>query len=136
VTAAEVEVRKAAEIAATFGVRLAGLRQFSRHAVRRRIMLINPTAGLNARQIMAFRGPTLPADRQRALLRWWSTDPARCTRTRRSPTPTIDHDSHGIRLGNGPHPTALDPWAWTALQHSVSHPDALGSNNFHLSITL
>ena len=38
-------------------------------------MLIDPTAGLNAPQTMAFRGPTLPADRQRELFQRWSTDP-------------------------------------------------------------
>lgn len=38
-------------------------------------MLINPTTGLNAPQTMAFRGPTLAADQQRAMFRRWSTNP-------------------------------------------------------------
>jgi hypothetical protein len=54
---------------------LTGLRQFCRYALGRRLMLIDPTAGLNAPQTMAFRGPTLPADRQRELFQRWSTDP-------------------------------------------------------------
>jgi hypothetical protein len=62
---------------------LTGLRQFCRYALRRRLMLIDPTIGLNAPQTMAFRGPTLPTDRQRELFQRWSTDPCR-TRTRPS----------------------------------------------------
>jgi site-specific recombinase XerD len=132
---------------------LAGLRQFCRHAVRRRVMLINPTSGLNAPQTMAFRGPTLAADQQRALFRRWSTDPAvhpheafvglaallhgATTQELQHLTDAdIDHDAHRIRLGRRPHTTPLDPWTWTALQRCIGHRDTLGSNNSHLLITL
>jgi len=132
---------------------LAGLRQFSRHAVRRRIMLINPTTGLNAPQTMAFRGPTLAADQQRAMFRRWSTNPevhpheafvglaallhgVTTQELQHLTDADIDHDSHRIRLGRRPHPTPLDPWTWTALQRCISHRDALGSNNSHLLITM
>lgn len=132
---------------------LAGLRQFCRHAVRRRVMLINPTSGLNAPQRMAFRGPTLTADRQRALFRRWSTDPevhpheafvgltallrgATTQELQHLTDADIDHDAHRLRLGRRPHPTPLDPWTWTALQRCIGHRDTLGSNNSHLLITL
>lgn len=53
---------------------LTGLRQFCRcYGLRRRLMLIDPTAGVQAPQTMAFRGPTLPADRQRELFQRWGT---------------------------------------------------------------
>lgn len=132
---------------------LTGLRQFCRHAVRRRLMLIDPTTGLNAPQTMAFRGPTLPADQQRDLFRRWSTDPgvhpheafvglaallhgATTQELQHLTDADIDGDSHRIRLGRRPHPTPLDPWTWTALQRCIDHRDALGSNNSHLLITL
>ncbi|WP_239656881.1 hypothetical protein [Mycobacterium riyadhense] len=132
---------------------LVGLRQFCRYAVRRRVMLIDPTAGLNAPQTMAFRGPTLPTDRQRELFRRWSTDPevhpheafvglaallhgATTQELQHLTDADIDHDSHRIRLGRRPHPTPLDPWTWTALQRCISHRDTVGSNNSHLLITL
>ena len=132
---------------------LAGLRQFCRHAARRRVMLINPTSGLKAPQTMAFRGPTLPADQQRALFRRWSTDHevhpheafvglaallhgATTHELQHLTDADIDHDSHRIRLGRRPHPTPLDPWTWTALQRCIGHRGSLGSNNSHLLITL
>ncbi|MGH3630109.1 MAG: hypothetical protein ACRDRL_22040 [Sciscionella sp.] len=48
---------------------LTGLRQFCRYALHQRLILIDPTAGVQAPQTMAFRGPTLPVDRQRELFR-------------------------------------------------------------------
>jgi site-specific recombinase XerC len=54
---------------------LTGLRQFCRYALRRRLMLIDPAAGVQAPQTMAFRGPILCVDRQRELFQRWSTGP-------------------------------------------------------------
>jgi site-specific recombinase XerC len=54
---------------------LTGLRQFCRYALRRRLMLIDPAAGMQAPQTMAFRGPILCVDRQRELFQRWSTGP-------------------------------------------------------------
>ena len=62
---------------------LTGLRQFCRHALRRRLMLIDPTAAVQAPQTMAFRGPTLPVDRQRELFGGGAPTPT-CTPTKRS----------------------------------------------------
>ena len=105
---------------------LTGLRQFCRHAVRRRLMLIDPTAAVKAPQTMAFRGPTLPADRQRELFRRWSTDPdvhpheafvglaallhgATTQELQHLTDADIDHQSRRIRLGRRPQPTPAGP---------------------------
>jgi site-specific recombinase XerD len=112
---------------------LTGLRQFCRYALRRRLILIDPTAGVEAPQTMAFRGPTLPADRQRELFWRWSAEPdvhpheafvglaallhgATTQELRHLTDEDVDHDRHRIRLGHRPHPTPLDPWTWTALR--------------------
>jgi len=124
---------------------LTGLRQFCRYARRRRLMLIDPTAGVKAPQTMAFRGPTRPADRQRELFYRWSTGPevhpheafvglaallhgATTQDLQHLTDKDIDHDRHRVRLGRRRQPTPLDPWTWTALQCCLDHRKTLGSN--------
>ncbi|BBX88284.1 hypothetical protein [Mycolicibacterium aubagnense] len=115
-------------------------------------MLIDPTAGLNAPQTMAFRGPALSADRQRELFQRWSTDPAvhpheafvgpaallhgAATTQELQHLTDDDIDPHRIRLGHRPHPTPLDPWTWAALQRCLDHRKTLGSSNSHVLITM
>jgi site-specific recombinase XerD len=132
---------------------LTGLRQFCRYGLRRRLMLIDPTAGLQAPQTMAFRGPTLPVDRQRKLFQRWSTGRdvhsheafvglaallhgATTQELQQLADEDIDHNHCRIQLGRRPQPTPLDPWTWTALQRCLDHRKALGSNNSHLLITM
>ena len=132
---------------------LTGLRQFCRYGLRRRLMLIDPTAGVKAPQTMAFRGPTLPVARQRELFQRWSTSPdvhpheafvglaallhgATTQELQHLTDEDVDHDRHRIRLGRRPQPTPLDPWTWTALQHCLDHRKTLGSNNSHLLVTM
>jgi hypothetical protein len=116
-------------------------------------MLIDPTAGLTAPQTMAFRGPTLAADRQRELFRRWSSDPsvhphesfvglaallhgATTQELQHLADADIDHQHHHLRWGRRPQPTPLDPWTWTALQRCLDHRNALGSNNSHVLVTM
>jgi site-specific recombinase XerC len=130
---------------------LTGLRQFCRYAVRHRLILINPTRCLNAPQSMAFRGPTLPAERQRELFQRWSTDRevhpheafvglaallhgATTQELQQLADEDIDHNR--IQLGRRPQPTPLDPWTWTALQRCIDHRESLGSTNSHVLITM
>jgi len=132
---------------------LAGLRQFCRYARRRRPILIDPTAAVQAPQTMAFRGPTLSADRQRELFRRWSTDPdvhphealvglaallhgATTQELKHLTDDDIDHESRRARLGRRPQPMPLDPWTWTALQRCLEHRKTLGSTNSHILITM
>ncbi|KMV21480.1 hypothetical protein ACT16_16775, partial [Mycobacterium heckeshornense] len=132
---------------------LTGLRQFCRYGLRRRLMLINPTKGLTAPQTMAFRGPTLPVDRQRELFQRWSTDPevhpheafvglaallhgATTQELQHLTDADIDNNRRRIRLGRRPQPTPLDPWTWTALHRCLDHRKVLGGNNSHLLVTM
>lgn len=62
---------------------LTGLRQFSRYGVRRRLMLIDPTAGLTAPQTMAFAAPPWPPTGNANCSAGGAATPA-CTRTSRS----------------------------------------------------
>ncbi len=131
---------------------LTGLRQFCRYTLRCRLMLADPTAGVQAPQAMAFRGPTLPVDRQRELFRRWSTEAdvhphealvglaallhgATTQELAHVTDADIDHESRRVRLGRRPQPTPLDPWTWTALQRSLNHRKTLGSTNSHILIT-
>ncbi|WP_418163409.1 hypothetical protein [Rhodococcus opacus] len=98
---------------------LTGLRQFCRYGMRHRLLLIDPTATVRAPQAMAFRGPTLPGDRQRELFRRWSTDPdvhpheafvglaaflhgATTQDLQHLTDDDIDHDQRRITLGRRP----------------------------------
>ncbi|WP_241961960.1 hypothetical protein [Rhodococcus opacus] len=62
---------------------LTGLRQFCRYALRRRLMLIDPTAGVQAPQTMAFADRRFPATASANCSGDGAPTPT-CTRTRRS----------------------------------------------------
>lgn len=132
---------------------LTGLRQFCRYGMRRRLLLIDPTAGLRAPQAMAFRGPTLSVDRQRKLFRRWTADPdvhpheafvglaallhgATTQELQHLTDDNIDHTSRRIRLGHRPQPTPLDPWTWAALHRCLQHRRKRCSGNSHVLITM
>lgn len=54
--------------------RLVVLRQFFRFARTRRIVLVDPTKGVNTKSSKGFRGRTLTVDEQRALFCRWTSD--------------------------------------------------------------
>ncbi|MGW2877083.1 hypothetical protein ACWDBP_12475 [Streptomyces sp. NPDC001233] len=54
--------------------RLTVLRQFFRFARARKLMLVDPTRTLAAKESNGFRGQTLTLDQQRELFRRWTTD--------------------------------------------------------------
>lgn len=108
---------------------LTGLSQFCRYALRRRLVLVDPTAGVQAPQRMAFRGKTLPVDRQRGLFRRWTTDPdahpyeafvgpavllhgATTAEPQHLADGDIDAQARRVRLEGRARPTPLDPWTW------------------------
>lgn len=132
---------------------LTGIRQFCRYALRRRLILIDPTTGLSAPQTIAFRGPTLPVAQQRDLFRRWSSDSqvhpheafvglaallhgASTSELQHLTVADIDRDAHRVRFGRRPQPTPLDPWTWAALDRCLEHRAALNSSNPHLLITM
>jgi site-specific recombinase XerD len=131
---------------------LTGLRQFFGYCLRTRLILIDPTTGVQAPQSMTFHGKTVPADRQKELFVRWTTDPdvhpheafvglaallhAMTTSELQHLTDAhIDHSARTIRLDHRRHPTPLDPFTWQALQACLSHRQQVGSANRHVLIT-
>ena len=47
----------------------------------------------------------------------------------------IDPARQAVHLPERPHPTPLDPWTWTAIQHCLAHRETLASDNPHLLVT-
>lgn len=132
---------------------LTGLRQFFGYCLRKRLILIDPTTGVQAPQSMTFHGKTLPADRQKELFLRWTTDPdvhpheafvglaallhaATTSELQHLTDADIDHPARKIHLGHRRHPTPLDPFTWQALQACLSHRHQVGSANRHVLITM
>lgn len=131
---------------------LTGLRQFARYARRQRLILLDFTAGVQAPQTMAFRGTTLPIDRQRRLFQRWTTNSqvhpheafvglaallhgATTQELQHLADENIDTNTQHVRLGYRTQPTPLDPWTWAALEHCLNHRRRIGSSNPHLLVT-
>jgi integrase len=132
--------------------RLTVLRQFFRFARTQRLVLVDPTKGLSAKESNAFRGRTLALDQQRALFRRWtigtnihphealvgmlallhgaSSQEARLLRVN-----DIDQQSRAVRLGNRPQPVPLDPTSWDVLQRCLAHRDQQRTANPHVIVT-
>jgi hypothetical protein len=101
--------------------RLTVLRQFFRFVRAQRLVLVDPTKGLSAKESNAFRGRTLTLEQQRALFRRWTTDTdvhphealvgmlallhgASSQEVRRLRADDIDHPAQALRPPSAPHP--------------------------------
>lgn len=132
--------------------RLIALRQFFRLARHRRIVLVDPTGGLTAREPWGFRGKTIELPMQRKLFRRWSTAAdvhphealvgllallhgASCQELRTLTVDDINHAHQSVQLGHRPNATALDPATWAALQRCMAHREALDTANPHVIVT-
>lgn len=133
--------------------RLSALRRFFAFAARRRLILVNPAAGLTIRQPSGFHGPSLPHDTQRELFHRWTCDRpgihpheaatgllalihgATTQQIRHLTIDAIDHAAHTVHLPGRPHPTPLDPWTWAAIGRCLTHHQTLRSANPHLLVT-
>jgi hypothetical protein len=132
--------------------RLTVLRQFFTFARSTRLVLVDPTRGLSAKQPGGFSGATLTTDQQRALFRRWATDPtahpheallgilallhaASSREVRLLRLTDIDPAARTIRLGQHPHLVPLDPASWSILQRCLAHRHAQHSDNPHLMVT-
>jgi hypothetical protein len=128
------------------------LRQFFRFARAHRIVLVDPTREITAKEPRAFRGTTLTLDQQRALFRRWTIGPgvhpheafvgmfAHCTappalKARGLRITHVDQQAHAVRLGKRPHPVPLDPASWEALQRCLVHRHAWPTENPHVMVT-
>ncbi len=132
--------------------RLAALRQFFAWARANRVVLVDPTGGLTAREPRGYRGPVLTVAQQRALFRRWTGDPAAHphealvgllavlhgatnAELRALTVADIDSARRVVQLGSRPHPTPLDPSSWAALDRCLPHRLATGGGNPHVLVT-
>lgn len=132
--------------------RLTVLGQFFRFARTHRLILVDPTPGLSARQPRGFRGATLTLQQQRAVFRRWTNEPnthpheailgilallhgASNQEVRLLHVSAIDTIAHTIALGRRPHPVPLDPASWAVLQRCLHQREILATSNPHLVVT-
>ncbi|GIF08959.1 site-specific integrase [Actinoplanes siamensis] len=133
--------------------RLTVLRQFFRFARRSRLVLIDPTMTLKAKQHSAFRGRTLTLGEQRQVFRRWTSGDAdvhphealvgmlallhaaSSQEARLLTLDNIDHTRCSARLGDRPHPVPLDPATWAALVRCLDHRTGLNTANPHVIVT-
>lgn len=133
--------------------RLTVLRQFFRFAYRTRLILIDPTTSLKAKQHNAFRGRTLNLNQQRQLFRRLTSDDpdvhphealvgmlallhaASSQEARLLRLDDIDHTRCSARLGERPHPVPLDPATWAVLLRCLDHRVGLNTANPHVIVT-
>jgi integrase len=132
--------------------RLIVLRQFFRFARAQRLILVDPTRELTAKDPSGFRGTTLTLDQQRALFRRWTSEPhvhphealvgmlallhgASSSEARTLRISDVDQQAQTVRLGKRPHPVPLDPASWTALQRCLAHRAAWPTENPHVMVT-
>lgn len=133
--------------------RLTVLRQYFRFAHQARLILIDPTKTLQAKERSAFRGRTLTLQQQRELFRrWTSNDPdvhpheavvgmlallhaASSQEVRLLRVDDIDHKRCSARLGERPQPVPLDPATWAVLLRCLDHRAGLNTANPHIVIT-
>ncbi|MFE6744197.1 tyrosine-type recombinase/integrase [Streptomyces tubercidicus] len=132
--------------------RLTVLRQFFRFARAQKLVLVDPTRGLIAKEANGFRGQTLTLDQQRELFRRWTTEEhvhphealvgmlallhgASSSEVRLLQVTEVDHLAQSIRLGKRPHPVPMDPASWTVLQRCLAHRDAWPTENPYVMVT-
>jgi integrase len=128
------------------------VRQFFRFARAQRMVLVDPTKGLSAKESNAFRGRTLTLQQQRTLFRRWTTDTdvhphealvgmlallhgASSREARLLRADDIDHRAHALQLGNRPHPVPLDPASWAVLQRCLAYREQQRTANPYVIIT-
>jgi integrase len=131
--------------------RLAAARSFFRFARRHKLVLIDPTTGIDRRRAKGFAGPTLDPAAQRRLLRRWADpaiDPiertvgllcllhaASTAELRTLTVGDIDLPRAHVRLGRRPHQVPLDPLSVDALTACLDARAATGTTNPHAIVT-
>jgi integrase len=147
VTAVDIE----AFITTDTSARLAAARSFFAFARHHRLVLVNPTAGIERRQAKGFAGYTLdPATQQRLLRRWADASIDAIERTvgllcllhaagpaelRALTIEDTDLAAGRVRLGRRPHPVPLDPLTIDALTVCLAARAATGTTNPHVILT-
>lgn len=132
--------------------RLIVLRQFFHFARAQRIILVDPTRELTAKEPRGFRGTTPTLDQQRQLFRRWTTGQhvhphealmgmlallhgASSSEMRALRIDQVDQQAQTARLGKRPHPVPLDPASWAVVQRCLAHRQAWPTDNPHVMVT-
>lgn len=131
---------------------LSGLRRLMRTAKARKVILIDPTAGLSAREPRSFHGQVLDHERQREFYRRWTQDShihpheafvgltallhgASIEELRYMTIDDLDRSRSRVHLGKRPTSVPLDPATWAALERSLARRDVLKTSNPHVTVT-
>lgn len=133
------------------GSRLASCRAFFGFARRRKLILVDPTAGIVRRAPRGFTGRLLDLAHQRRLLRRWvrtDLDPrerlvgllslihgASCAELRHLLLDDVDLHAATARLGRRPHPVPLDPLTADALRDTLTDRASSKTDNPHVLVT-
>lgn len=131
--------------------RLRALRHFFTWARASKLVLIDPTRGLTARQPRGYQGPTALTSLQQRLFRRWTGEDvhphealtglltlihaASNEELRGLTTGDIDPFTRSARLGRRPQPVPLDPATWAAVQRCLRYHHDLRTANPHLLVT-
>lgn len=114
--------------------------------------MVNPAAGLTAKQPAGFIGQTVLLDQQRELFRRWTTGTdahpheallgilglihgMSSLEVRHLQIDDIDHHDRSIRLAGRPHPVPLDPASWDVIERCLAHRQTQATANPHLMVT-
>ncbi|MGW1761532.1 hypothetical protein [Streptomyces mirabilis] len=128
------------------------LRQFFRFARSHKVVLVDPTRGLQVKGPSGFIGTTVAVGRQRQLFRRWTTGTdahpheallgvlallhaASSSEVRHLRVDDLDPVNRTVRLGKRPHPMPLDPASWSVLQRCLAHRENQRTDNPHVIVT-
>ncbi len=133
--------------------RLGGLRSFFRFARKRKLVLVDPTAGVPLTKRSPFKGVVLTAHRQRQLFSRWTSDDetvepsealvgvlallhaASNAEVRSLKLTDINWSRRTICLGERPYPVPIDPVTESVLKRALAHRETLGTENPHIIVT-
>ena len=133
--------------------RLTGLRSFFRFARKRKVLLVDPTAGVPLTKRSPFKGVMLTAQHQRQLFQRWTSDDegvepnealvgalallhaASNAEVRSLKLTDIDWSHRTICLGERSHPIPIDPVTESVLKRALTYRENLSTENPHVIVT-
>jgi hypothetical protein len=131
---------------------LSSLHAFFGWARRRRLILVDPTRGVQNKRRRRFAGPVVDLTTQRRVFRRWTTDPGvhpyealvgllslvhavSVNDLRHLKVTDIDRTNRTVRFAGRSRPVPLDPSSWTAIEGALAHRLGLGTINPHVIVS-